>query len=334
MYDQFRAAFAVNLDKVGFPAKAIEMVLSACDQVSTGYNIEKNNALVTVSGYSDELLKTFIVCKKIEGLSDGSLKNYYLAIKNFFGQVHKLPNDVTANDIRAYLYWYQHRPGKHQCTDRSLDKVRQYLRLFFAWANNERYIETNPCMTVKAIRFEEKQREAMSQVELEHIRNAAETAKEKAIVEVLYSTGCRAAELCGLKLSDVDLKDGTVHLFGKGKKHRTSYLNAKAVVALESYISERNGDNDWLFQNDRKPYGQMKNANLERIVAKIVGRSGVEANVTPHVFRHTTATHAIQRGMPIASIQKMLGHSNISTTTIYAQTDQSSVHAEHLRCVV
>lgn len=334
MVDQLRMALAVKLDELGIKRETINTVLNAFDQIATGYKIEKNNYLVTINNVADDIIKTFLVCKKMEGLADGTLNNYRLCVCNFFRQVKRLPDDITANDVRAYLFYYQKERG---CSDRSLDKIRQYLHLFFGWANSEGYISRNPTLTIKTIKYETKPRKAMTQIELEYIRKAAETTKEKAIVEVLYSTGCRRAEMCGLKLGDVDLTAGTVHLFGKGKKHRTGYLNAKAVVALASWLKDRpHCDNDFVFVNDRKPYGGMSGATLAKIVARICDRASnsITKHVTPHVFRHTTATQALHSGMPITDIQKLLGHANVATTMIYAEVDQSTVQAEHLRFVV
>ena len=175
----------------------------------------------------------------------------------------------------------------------------------------------------------------MTQLDLEKIRAACETKREKAIVEVLYSTGCRVSELEHLNISDVNFETKEVVLFGKGNRHRVSYLNAKAEVALKEYLNERSDDNKALFVYDKKPYGRLKKPGIEQIIRKIMERtSGVTVHVTPHVFRHTTATTAIDRGMGIVDVSKLLGHSRIDTTMEYITTNSNSVKANHKNYII
>lgn len=175
----------------------------------------------------------------------------------------------------------------------------------------------------------------MSQLDLEKVRLACRTKREKAIVEMLYSTGCRVTELERLNISDVNFETKEVTLFGKGSKHRTSYLNAKAEVALKDYLSSRTDDNPALFVYDRKPYGRLKKAGIEFIIRKMMERtSGVTTHVTPHIFRHTTATTALDRGMSIVDVSRLLGHTRVETTMEYITTNSDSVKNNHHNCIV
>ena len=143
------------------------------------------------------------------------------------------------------------------------------------------------------------------------------------------------SELSVLKISDVDFAEKKVHLFGKGKKHRFSYLNAKAEVALKEYLQTRNDNSEYLFVTERKPIKNLNKEAIEKIVRNISKRTfGDQKKVTPHIFRHTTATTAMKNGMPIQSIQLMLGHSKIDTTMIYAHADESLVKYEHEKSVI
>lgn len=206
---------------------------------------------------------------------------------------------------------------------------------FFQWAQDEEYIQKNPAKSINQIKYESKPRQALSQIELEYIRRSCKTLRESAMIEVLYSTGCRVSELSGLKISDVDFTEKKVHLFGKGKKHRFSYLNAKAEVALKEYLESRKDSCEYLFVTERKPIKNLNKEAIEKIVRNISKRTfGEEKKVTPHIFRHTTATTAMKNGMPIQSIQLMLGHSKIDTTMIYAHTDESMVKYEHEKSVI
>lgn len=153
---------------------------------------------------------------------------------------------------------------------------------------------------------------------------------------MLYSTGCRVSELAILKRSDIDWHEKSVHLYGKGRKHRTSFINAKAEVALIRYLDSRNDDSEFLFVSSRRPYRNLKKEGIEKIVRTIGHRSSCKTNktITPHVLRHTTATTALQSGMPIEDISKLLGHESIDTTMIYAKTSLENVQAGHRKHIV
>lgn len=267
------------------------------------------------------------------GLSDGTLNNYKLILELFFNQVMKPPELIEPNDIRMFLFIYQQ---DHGVSFRTLDKYREYIARFFAWANNEEYIQNNPAKHIPAIKHEVKPRMALSQIELEYIRNSCETLRETAIIEILYSTGCRVSELVALQKTDVNWHEKTVHLYGKGRKHRTSFINAKAEVALLKYLDSRNDSSNYLFVSERRPYKNLTKEDIEKIVREIGNRAFCKTNknITPHILRHTTATTALQNGMPIADISQLLGHENIDTTMIYAKSSLENVQAGHKKYIV
>lgn len=334
MYEHFRNDFQCAAAECGIPQQTVVDVLGLMDKLATRYEINKKETAMTV--YNEEVpevVKIYIVCKKIEGLSEQTLDTYLRMLKLFFREMKKPIPQITTNDIRVYLFSYQRRRG---CSNRSLDKYRQYLAGFFGWAADEGYVSTNPMRTIPPIKYEKKPRANLTQLELEYLRQSCQTERERAIIEFLFSTGCRVSELSGVKLSDIDWNARTVHLFGKGSKHRTSFINAKCEVTLKAYIQSRTDDCEYLFVTERKPYRQLKRDALEKIVRMISGRTSTEiqTHVTPHVLRHTTATLALQNGMPIADISKLLGHEKIDTTMIYAHTCMESVQAGHRKYVV
>lgn len=335
MYEQFRNEVRRAADDQGLSRETIVSVLGLLDQVAARYEIRQKETALTVLGEElPEMVQIYLVSKKIEGLSQTTLDTYHRMLKLFFRDVRKAPAQVTTNDIRVYLYRYQSARG---CSNRSLDKYRQYLAGFFGWAADEGYISGNPMRTIPAIKHEKKQRENLSQLELEYLRQACGTAREQAIVEFLFSTGCRVSELTAVKKSDIDWNARTVHLFGKGSKHRTSFLNAKCEVALKAYLEQRGEDGcEYLFVTERRPFRQLKRDALEKIVRNVSGRTSGEMSkhVTPHILRHTTATLALQNGMPIADISRLLGHEKIDTTMIYAHANMESVQAGHRKYVV
>ena len=333
MYEQFKNQFTLSLAAI-YPTDDVETILRKLDTVAYNYDFSRKETSVAVyNSEMPEMVKTYLVCKKVEGLSDQTIYNYGNALRKFFFTVQKQPEQITPNDIRVYLYQYQELNGT---SNRSLDKIRQNICGFFHWACCEGYMERNPGLTIKPIKFEKKERKPLSQVELEYIRRACKNLRDKAMVEFMYSTGCRVSELTAVKKSDIDWNKKSVHLFGKGKKHRTSYLNAKAEVALIDYLNSRNDDNDYVFVSERKPHGQLKKCAVEKIVRQIAERASdnVKKPISPHIFRHTTATTALNNGMPIEDICSLLGHENVATTMIYAKTSKENIQTGHKKYVV
>lgn len=333
MYEKFKNQVALSLSS-DFSKDDIEIILRKLDAVSYNYDVTQKETSVTV--YNSELpdmVKTYLVCKKVEGMSDGTLYNYAHALQNFFEFMQKSPEQVTPNDIRVYLYRYQETKG---VSNRSLDKIRQTISGFFNWANCEGYIERNPSLTIKPIKFEKKERQPMSQIELEYLRKACITLRDKAIIEFLYSTGCRVSELCGVKKSDIDWNKKSVHLFGKGKKHRTSFINAKSEVTLLAYLETRNDSSEYLFVSERKPHGQLKKDAIEKIVRQIAARASehVQKPISPHILRHTFATNSLNSGMPVEDISRLLGHESVATTMIYAKVSLENIQNSHKKYVV
>lgn len=332
MYEQMRNDFLVALSSVD--ELNITSILTALDKVVVNYEVEyKGSELDAYGGELPEVAKTYLVCKKMAGLSKGTLKNYEIILNVFFKEIKKEPQFITANEIRKFLYTYQEAKN---VSHRTIDKYREYITRFFAWAHNEGYIQNNPAKNIAAIKYEEKPREALTQVELEYLRMACETVREQAIIEFLYSTGARVSELTIIKKTDVNWYEKSVRLFGKGRKHRVSFLNAKAEVVLKKYLESRDDDCEYLFVSIRKPYKNLSKDGVEKIVRNIARRASdnIGKTVTPHILRHTTATVALQSGMPIADISKLLGHESIDTTMIYAKSSVEDVRSGHKKHIV
>ena len=279
--------------------------------------------------------KTFIVSKKIEGMSPQSIITYDCNLRDFFYNINKPIEDVTTNDVRVYLYGVQKRRG---ISNRTLDGKRLTLNSFFGWCYREGYLKSNPVARIQKIKFTEKPRDPLSDYEMEMVRNACNTTRERAIIEVLYSTGCRISELERLKRSDIDLTNKDVLLFGKGSKYRTSYINARAEFWLKKYWAEVDAIEElseearqWVFITARRPYRQLKKSGLEAIVHKIGERANLDSNLFPHRLRHTISTDLLKRGMSLPELQSLLGHAKPDTTLIYAKISQEGVKFNHER---
>lgn len=311
----------------------LQMIDHKLDVILADYEVEsRKTELVPYEYKLPETLEIYIVTKKIAGLSDDTLYLYNLILSDFFYAVQKEPEKISANDIRVYLYKYQQA---HNISNRTLDCRRTVLCSYFAWMASEEYISKNPAINITPIKYEKKHKKPMTQLELERIRLACKTSREKAVIEMLYSTGCRVSELEHLNIDDINFDTKEVTLFGKGSKYRISYLNAKSEVALKAYLNERTDTNPALFVYDRKPYSRFKKSGIENMIRKLMKRTeGVTTHVTPHVFRHATASTAIERGMNIVEVSKLLGHAKVETTMEYISTNMDSIKTDHQNCIV
>ena len=314
-------------------SETLKMIDQKIDIILSNYDVcLYKNEVVPYTFEVPETVKIYLVTKKISGLSMKSLYLYNIVLTDFFETVRKEQEKITANDIKVYLYRYQEKTG---ITNRTLDLRRTIICTYFGWLASEEYISKNPALNITPIKYERKHKKPMSQLDLEKVRLACKTNREKAIVEMLYSTGCRVSELEHLNISDVNFETKEVMLFGKGNKHRVSYLNAKAEVSLINYLKERTDNDEALFVYDKKPYSRLKKSGIELIIKNIVNRtSGVNVHVTPHVFRHTTASVSLERGMNVVEVSKLLGHSKVETTMEYITTDSSSLKCNHKNCVI
>lgn len=334
MFNDFRLCILRELVQTGLDDDDMRRVIGAIDKIGCEFDMERKcTSLIPIEMTSQHVLLEYLACKSLEGFSKETLSNYHKFLSNFLQSMKKPIENITTNDIRAYLYQYQQVRG---ISNRTLDHLRITISGLFHWAYAEGKIERDPSLPIHAIKYIVKPKPSLSQIELEYIRKKTYGPREKAIVEMMYSTGCRVSELCGMKKSDVDWDNGTVVVLGKGQKYRTVYMNAKALVSLRDYIDMRTDDNEHLFVSERKPHGALKRAAVEKIIRQISDRafSLTGVNVTPHIFRHTNISTALRNGMAIQNVSKMAGHAQIRTTMGYAQIDNEDVQHDHSRYVI
>lgn len=331
MREQFVNGFMTKLYEE-IPEEYLETIKSKLSLYVNDFDITpRETGVVKYTGYLPDFYKAYIVSRKIEGLSKKTLELYNLYLDDFFFTVNKRVEDITANDIRVYLYTTQESRG---ISNRTLDSRRTAIHAFFEWAAGEGYIDRNPCKPIKNIKYERIQKKPLTDMELERIRQACKTMREKAMVEFLYSTGARVTEACTVKKLDVDFYKGEVVVFGKGNKHRTTYLNARSKLFLKQYLASRNDDSEYLFVSERKPHNVLKKEAIERAIRLIGERAELDRPLTPHLFRHTLATLMLQRGTPITEVQKILGHVNINTTMIYAKVSDEDAKISHMKYAI
>lgn len=288
------------------------------------YEIQERCTAVAVQDNSAEgMLKRYIAVKRIEGKSDNTLKRYYDINMELIRFLRKPLYEVTTYDLRFYLSYRRQRGG---VSNRTLDGMRRCYSSFFGWLSAEGLIGRNPCAALAQIKYRKQVKKPYSQVELERIRRACQNNRDLALVDFLYSTGCRVSEVCRIDIADVDFLSGEIVVIGKGNKERTVYLSQVAALHLQEYISGREDMSNALFVG--KGSGRLGKNGIEAILKRLGQAAGVE-NVHPHRYRRTLATNLLDRGMNIQDVAAVLGHADLKTTQIYCYISKNNVKAAY-----
>lgn len=272
----------------------------------------------------------FLNAKKIDGLSQKTIRNYQYTLILFSSQITKPVKHITTDDVRNYVSFLAYT---RNIKDSSIQSNLCVLRSFFGWMHTEGILEANPMRKIKSAKIDKKgARHALTQEELERLRDACVGYKEKALVEFLVSTGCRLSELTGIVVENINFRDRSVKVHGKGGKDRMVYFSTRAKLMMEEYLRSRKGGTA-LFSYSRAPYAPTQSRAIERQIQVIGERAKLTRRVHPHLLRHTFATNALNSGMDIVVIQQLLGHEDVSTTQIYAEISQVSIRNEYEKFV-
>ena len=274
---------------------------------------------------NEEFLKMFLDAKKIEGCSDRTINYYRVTIEHFLCNIDTAIRKITTEEIREYLADYQKR---NNCTNVTIDNVRRNISSFFSWLEEEDYILKSPMKRIHKIKTKVVVKNVISDEGIEKLRDNCLELRDLAIIDLLYSTGIRVGELVNLNIDDIDLDGRECVVYGKGDKERRGYCDAKAKVHIKSYIESRSDDNEALFVTLDSPHERLKISGVEIRLRQLGRRLNID-RVHPHKFRRTMATRAIDKGMPIEQVQKILGHSQIDTTMQYAMVNQTNVKTSH-----
>lgn len=278
---------------------------------------------------NSELLELFLSSKRIEGCSEKSLKYYRSTIKAMFDSVNKDVKQIVTDDIRNYLSIYQTNNGSSKVT---IDNIRRILASFFSWLEDEDYILKSPVRRIHKIKAANIIKDTYTDEVLETMRDNCETLRDLALVDVLASTGMRVGELVLLNRNDINFEERECVVLGKGNKERMVYFDARTKIHLQNYLSKRTDENAALFVSLKAPYNRLEIGGVEARLRELGKRLSIP-KVHPHKFRRTLATMAIDKGMPIEQLQKLLGHQRIDTTLQYAMVKQSNVKIAHRRYI-
>lgn len=278
---------------------------------------------------NQEYLKMFIEAKQIEGCSARTLQYYQVTIEHLLKNIDTVIRKITTDEIRTYLAEYQQR---NNCSKVTVDNVRRNISSFFSWLEEEDYILKSPMRRIHKIKTKQPVKETISDEMIERLRDNCRCSRDLAMIDLLYSTGIRVGELVGLNISDIDFEERECVVYGKGDKERRVYFDAKAKLHLQNYINSRTDTNPALFVTLDSPYERLKISGVEIRVRELGRKLNIE-KIHPHKFRRTMATRAIDKGMPIEQVQKILGHSQIGTTMQYAIVNQNNVKTSHRRYI-
>ena len=272
-------------------------------------------------------MRIFLSAKRLEGLSKNTIDGYRMHILRFANEVGKRTEDITSADIRSYLGQYT------ELKNSTISTMLSVFKSFFSWLSSERVIPFNPAQQIKPPKKEKRLPKALTPEELETIRENCMTVRQKALVEVLYSTGCRLSELVAMNKTDINYSSHTAKVIGKGNKERTVYFSWKALRYLKEYLNTRTDDNVALFVTERKPHKRIGDRGIQLEIEKIAARACLNKDVHPHVFRHTLATHLLADGADLVTVQKILGHEDPATTQIYATVTEQHARQAFERCM-
>ena len=276
-----------------------------------------------------ELLQAFISAKKIEGCSDKTLCYYQSSIEALLRSEQKRIGELETNDIRSYLARYQEERGISRVT---IDNLRRIFSSFFAWLEDEDYIAKSPVRRIHKVRTESLIKEVISDENMEVLRDSCHEIRDVAMIDLLASTGIRVGELVKINCEDIDFHERQCVVIGKGNKEREVYFNARAKIHLKRYIESRSDKNPALFVSLSSPHNRLTIGGIESRLRQL-GKGAGLSKIHPHKFRRTLATMAIDKGMPIEQVQRLLGHVKIDTTLHYAMVNQANVKMEHRKYI-
>lgn len=301
-----------------FSSEQLHMIDAAVADALKGMRVEPEETLPAVTSGGMPEVAEYLARKKSKGLKAGTLEQYRMVLQAFCTVTQKPIEKIKDWDILRFLDQYESYRGIGK---RRKDSMRIILNGFFRYMADSGRLQANPMATVEGVKYAKKVRQPLSPIELERLRRACRTMRERALIEFFFATGCRVSEVVRIDREDIDYYGKKIKVIGKGDKERYVFFNAAAAVALDDYFRERTDKNPALFVSDRAPHARLGKNAIEKVIRQIGERAGIGRRVFPHLIRHTTATFLYQHGMRLEDLQVLLGHDSADTTRIYAKDD-------------
>ena len=296
-----------------------------------GYEIQRSGSSGSenVDVENARLTNAFLSAKRIEGCSEKSLSYYRKTIETMSEKIGKGITHITTNDLRSYLTDYQTERKSSKVT---IDNIRRILSSFFSWLEDEDYILKSPVRRIHKVKTAVTIKETYTDETLETMRDHCDSLRDLALIDMLASTGMRVGELVLLNRDDINFEERECVVFGKGSKERMVYFDARTKIHLQNYLAQRTDSNNALFVSLKAPYERLQIGGVESRLRELGKRLSLP-RVHPHKFRRTLATMAIDKGMPVEQLQRLLGHQRIDTTLQYAMVKQSNVKIAHRKYI-
>ncbi len=278
---------------------------------------------------TEKLLNSFkVYLSFVKNYSKNTIESYIRDITQFYDFVKGL-NNLEMIDTDTFYEFVKYLETKNRLNKRSINRKISALKLYFKYLVSHNYININPISDIQHYKIDKKTPTFLNIDEItillkedEHEKNLEKRIRDSAIIELLYSTGLRVSEIVSLNIGDIDFKENIIKVKGKGQKERIVIFGNYAKKKIKKYLriikKENNFDlNEPLFRNLKGK--RLTPRGVQLIVKEKAIKAGITKNVTPHVLRHTFATHLLNQGMDLRLIQQLLGHANLSTTQIYTQ---------------
>lgn len=278
---------------------------------------------------NEAYISDYLAAKQVEGCSDKTIKYYRATLIMMTSSLKKNVLRITTEDLRKYLGEYQKSRNSSRVT---IDNIRRIFSSFFSWLEDEDIIIKSPVRRIHKVKSSTKVKETYTDEDLERLRDSCKSERDIALIDLLASTGMRVGELVHLNINDINFEERECVVVGKGSKQRMIYFDARSKIHLLNYLSSRHDSNPALFVSLHLPHQRMSINGIEGRLKRLGRKIGLQ-KVHPHKFRRTLATNAIDKGMPIEQVQKLLGHERIDTTLHYAMVKQSNVKIAHRKYI-
>ena len=318
--DELLARLSVTLDR-----PALQVIDGALSAVLRNYEVSKRETALSTEIITWPEYDIFMGRMLFGGYSKSTIRQYGTFLREMLVYVGKPVQEITGDDIVGCLNAYAEA---RQISGSTKDHKRLICSSFFNFLHDRGYISRNPMATIDPIKYVAEVREALNSREVEKMRIACGTnIRDNLVLELFLATGCRVSEVVGMRVEDIDMDNGCVKVLGKGQKERIVFFSDRVLEYLERYLDGRREGP--VILSVRAPYQGIKKNALENIVREIAKKAGIAKRVFPHLLRHTFATRALNKGMPLPTLCDIMGHASTETTRIYAKNSQGRLKYEY-----